>query len=162
MNYFQIIKYEMTNLTLDGRASKKEYLYYKIFRFLFGIISIICIFLPLIILFAGYKKFIPMPMWLMIFVGIILFLIVTVLSFLGFWFIIADACIAVRRLHDFEYSGWYYLVFFAICFIAQSIFKENLPVMVLLSVGCCLVEFCIGVFVNGTEGSNEYGEKSSL
>jgi len=162
MNFFQIIKYEMTNLTFDGRASKKEFLYYKIFRFVFAIVAVLSIFLPVMLLYVNYKKILPLPVWLMIITGIFLLIMFVALCFLGFWFIAADACIAVRRLHDFEYSGWYYLVFFALCFISQSIFKDNTPVLLFLSVGCCLLEFCIGVFVNGTSGVNEYGEKSNI
>jgi len=52
----------------------------------------------------------------------------------------AGVCVGVRRLHDLDYSGWFYLVFL-IPFV-------NLVMLVLL------------LAIKGTEGSNKFGNVS--
>lgn len=162
MNFWQVIKYEMTNLTFEGRASKREFFYYKLFRFLCGIIFLLLLVIPAVLLIMGYKNIIHLPFAVMIALGIILFIFVAISSLFGFWFIAADACVAVRRLHDFEYSGWYYLIFIAISFISQAILQEKILVLGLLNIFLVLFEFCIGCFINGSAEKNEFGEKSTI
>jgi uncharacterized membrane protein YhaH (DUF805 family) len=99
--------------TLKGRASRKEYLIFTIFELL--------IFTPLLIMEKKYGRTDLLNIAVIVSVGIYIF---------------AYTSVSVRRLHDCDLKGWWYLLNF--------IFS---PVVFLM--------FC---FIKGNKEKNKYGE----
>ena len=152
----------MTHLTFDGRASRKEFIFYKIFRFVLAILIMAAVFIPLLALIFALKGAVNIPSWSMFALVIFLMIAFVVCGGLGMWLLATDACVSIRRLHDFGYNAWFYLIFIVITYVSQAIFMDRPLIVSSLCAFFILFEFCIGAFVKGSENANEYGEKSSF
>jgi uncharacterized membrane protein YhaH (DUF805 family) len=106
-------------LSFEGRASRKEY----IFRVLFFI------FLLCIGDYASENNIYPVPLYL----GLLYMILIIIIPL----YMIQYFPLAVRRLHDFNVSGWFVLISF-------------------VPFGQLLILWLM--FKKGTEGSNDYGE----
>jgi uncharacterized membrane protein YhaH (DUF805 family) len=126
--------------SFSGRANRKEFIIFQIIYICLNI----CLILPLYLGFSSFKTFI----------GLILF--------------ISNLAITIRRLHDFNVSGWAY--FFLNCFfciitiylmIKDGSIKKEVPMSILTSIfsySTVILIYLILSLVKGSRGTNRYGE----
>lgn len=66
-------------------------------------------------------------------------------------------CLVIRRLHDLNKPGWYYLAFagamLSLAFIGQALFHVAIYIAIPLFLFCAIAIY----FVKGTDGDNQYG-----
>jgi uncharacterized membrane protein YhaH (DUF805 family) len=126
--------------SFSGRASRREFIIFQIIYIFLNI----CLILPL---YLGFSSFLT-------FIGLILF--------------ISNLAITIRRLHDFNVSGWAY--FFLNCFfciitiylmVKDGSIKKETPISTVTSIfsySTVILEYLILLLVKGTDGVNDYGE----
>lgn len=165
MKYSEIIKNSLTNINFKGRVSRKEYIVFKIFQFLVGLLSIIFFLIPLLLL--GYQASvstgklpplnfdIPIDMNVLAIYCLIAFLIFVPVSI---WVGISNLCISVKRLHDFNYSGWIYFAYIVVM-MALTFVKDSHGITNLISTLACFAEFVIFACIKGTDGENQFDIK---
>ena len=126
--------------SFSGRANRKEFIIFQINYFCLNII----IFIPL---YLGFSSFVT-------FISLILF--------------IPDLAITIRRLHDFNVSGWAYFFLncifciIIICLMVKdgSIKKETQMSRVtsIFSYSTVILQYLILLLLKGTPGPNRYGQ----
>lgn len=139
--YFIIIKRTVKKaVSFSGRANRKEFITFQIIYFCLNIILVIPLYL-------GFSSFVT-------FIRLILF--------------IPDLAITIRRLHDFNVSGWAY--FFLNCIFCiiiiylmvkdGSIKKETQmsTVTSIFSYSTVILQYLILLLLKGTPGPNRYGK----
>jgi uncharacterized membrane protein YhaH (DUF805 family) len=126
--------------SFSGRVSRREFIIFQIIYIFLNI----CLILPL---YLGFSSFLT-------FIGLILF--------------ISNLAITIRRLHDFNVSGWAY--FFLNCFfciitiylmVKDGSIKKETPISTVTSIfsySTVILEYLILLLVKGTDGVNDYGE----
>lgn len=126
--------------SFSGRASRKEFIIFQIIYICLNA----CLILPL---YLGFSSFVTL-------IGLILF--------------ISNLAITIRRLHDFNVSGWIYFLlncFFCIITIYLMIkdgsIKKETPISTatfIFSYSTVILGYLILLLVKGTPSSNRYGE----
>ena len=119
--------------TVSGRAARSEYWYFVLFQMMVYFLLVVLLFVV-----ASLDDFLDGEVstggWIML--GVIL------VFFLGT--LIPAITVTVRRLHDRNLSGWWYLAYVAVSFV---------PVLDWISSIVLLVVMCL----KGTDGDNKYG-----
>ena len=147
-NIFNIFLHSCTKgyFKFSGRASRKEYLIYFFITFLINLIELI------VQILAIYCK--------NIFFYNIIFYVATIINL---FFFIPGITITVRRLHDFNMSGYYILLSLFFMIIIYGYLKIHLQnendIMILLFISMIL--YIPLLFFKGTPGTNKYGEPPS-
>ena len=121
--------------TFQGRASRSEYWYFFLFYFLvlFGLLIVGAALMGLFGGFAGDPA--DNPIMFIVFLPAILAVLAMIVPIIA---------VSVRRLHDRDMSGWWYLGFMVL---------SQIPIVgILVSIGW-LVLSCL----KGTEGPNRFG-----
>lgn len=162
MNFWNIIKYDMTCFSFEGRATRREYICFKIFRMLVSVLLLGMLAIPVLTLFFVYKDFFHLPFVITAIMFLLLLLVFLLCNFLGTWLLIIDVALSVRRFHDFNCSGWIYLVFVLVILFSIILFANYIKLMLMLTGFFVLLELAIGIFVKGSVGVNDFGEESRL
>lgn len=125
-------------LDFKNRSSRMEYFYYYFTLF----------FISLIWMLLTFHN--PPP-----------FIINIALIFLKLVVWLSGISLNVRRLHDFNISGWWYLVYFITFFITYfyffSLYKKNTNELAFFSYTIIIIQVMIFAFKKGTPGPNKYG-----
>jgi uncharacterized membrane protein YhaH (DUF805 family) len=61
--------------------------------------------------------------------------------------------VSVRRLHDFNFNGWFILLFYLIDFLIEYFITDTMMILII----SFLINSVLG-FIQGTPGLNKYGE----
>ena len=61
--------------------------------------------------------------------------------------------VSVRRLHDFNFNGWFILLFYLIDFLSEYFITDTMMILII----SFLINSVLG-FIQGTPGLNKYGE----
>lgn len=98
LGFKESVKRTLTSVfDFDSCSSRKEFWYYQLFRV---ICAGIMFLLTLVIAYVGNEN---IPRWLALVVGIPLLLFI-------FYIVLADIPLCVRRLHDTDRTGLWYLI----------------------------------------------------
>ncbi len=120
-------------ITISGRAPRSEYWYFLLFQ-----MTVYVLLFALLLLVTSFGDMIYGSFstggWIVL--GLI------AIFFLGT--VIPAITVTVRRLHDRNLSGWWYLAFVAVSFV---------PILDWISSIVLLVVMCL----KGTDGDNKYG-----
>ena len=132
MGFSDAIKTVLTKkyATFSGRASRSEYWWFTLFVFL----AIFVLAVPAVMT-MDFATGTPSGLSMLLFGVFGIFYLAMFLPMLA---------VGVRRLHDRNMSGWWYLGFIALSFV---------PVVGFLASIAMLVIFCL----KGTEGDNRFG-----
>tara|TARA_R110000868_G_scaffold18267_1_gene80747 strand:+ start:328 stop:789 length:462 start_codon:yes stop_codon:yes gene_type:complete len=76
------------------------------------------------------------------------------------FFTIPLITVFVRRFHDLNFSGWWYLFFTTLISLGFSTVGKNVDKLFYVSIAFLII-FIILMFRKGTPGSNKYGEPPS-
>lgn len=155
MNFFEkILTYrerlrEWLKITFKGRVSKKEFFYSvfgSLFLLLFVSIILIVIYGLLELLLPFTKPFLEWP-------------VVLIIILLAIYQTIFVASMSVRRLHDLNLSGYFYLLYI-ILFFGNSLFSviaKSFPMLSLIIFLLSIIFVIYLLFFKGTKGPNKYG-----
>ena len=125
--------------TLQGRAARSEYWYFILFQaIVYGILAALTLAISLLngsdpvdaILYGEIEALLWVPL------GLIL------IFFLAMF--IPSIAVTVRRLHDRNMSGWWYLAFFVAGFVPVLDWVSSIALLVIMA-------------LKGTDGDNRYG-----
>lgn len=98
LGFKESVKHTLTSVfDFDSCSTRKEFWYYQLFRV---ICAGIMFLLTLLIAYVGNEN---IPRWLALVVGIPLLLFI-------FYIVLADIPLCVRRLHDTDRTGLWYLI----------------------------------------------------
>ena len=118
VSYLASIKQTLFNISLKGRTNQREYVTYKIFEYIFELITFLFFIIPLILGFimiicdAGERFLLDgIPAKTDFFYNYVFFIAPLIFIPLNIWLKLAGFCVSVRRLHDINLSGWYYFGF---------------------------------------------------
>lgn len=131
----------------NGRADKREYLWFQLFSLIFGAaVTLIAMFLVFLTFGASFNESTKInPIGLILLVGFAL-----VFMAIGIGLGIASITVLGRRLHDMDKSAWFILPIWIITSIIDRILHGNgfiaSGLMIILA------------FVPGTVGPNRFGE----
>ncbi|ARO27143.1 DUF805 domain-containing protein [Rhizobium sp. S9] len=118
--------------TFSGRASRSEYWWFALFYFLvLFAIGLACLVTAS---FSDLRDGVPPPVALLLFIGGLIWLAM----------FLPQVAVQVRRFHDRNISGWWYLALFVCGFVPYVGFIAGIAVLV-ISV------------LPGTEGPNRFG-----
>ena len=165
MSVFEIMKKCLTGINFKGRATRKEYIIFKIFQFVFGLLGLIFFVIPVMI--VGYKTAlasgslpqgynypdININMQSLAIYCLISFLIFVPLSI---WIGIANLCVSIKRLHDFNYSGWIYFAYIVIL-MSLTFIKDSHGISNSIGLLASFGEFIVLACIKGTDGANQFG-----
>ena len=136
--------------TTKGRLNRLRYFKYHFSLFLmFAILEFV--------IFFSLGFFHPVNEILTVILGLIAISI-------GIFNIVAQIMLAIRRLHDLNYSGWYYLLWLIFIMIASTTYKvadktDNIYFLIcslIFDLLCLAFSLCM-LFKKGTVGTNKYG-----
>jgi len=138
MGFAEAVKSCMTSryVAFKGRASRSEYWWFSLFTMLIYVSA--CV--PLVVIAANQKAAGQRPADSMAFV---LFALLLGLSFLVL--LLPAISVSVRRLHDLDWRGWWYLILLV-------------PYLGTLAALVMVIGFCF----RGTAGANRFGEDPLL
>lgn len=109
------IWYNFTHITFKGRSSAKEYQYWFLFCILYFVLTCVMLFVPNIYLqtIANNSEEALLAL------GLSFYIILAAIVFCVFsiWKGLADLTLVVRRLHDMNKTGWWFVGYFVIAFI---------------------------------------------
>ena len=74
--------------------------------------------------------------------------------------IIGELTLTIRRMHDLNLSGWYYLLFFVPNILTANAYDNKSLLIILIFLVLNLIPLILGlclVFKRGTAGENKYG-----
>lgn len=138
-----------------GRARRREYWLFYLFSIIINLaIQVISYFASTVSISSGIN--IPS-------------IIVNVISLLwSLYILIPSIALVVRRLHDINRSGWWYLVFIAasiffvveyVMFMLDGMSDKYLPAFIIACVllALCAIAMFVALVLPGTKGENEYG-----
>lgn len=161
MNFWEYIKKSLMSITFKGRSTRKEYLIFKVFQFIFGLLTFIFLFIPIFLL--GYKAAIvtntvkDLPDMPIDMIPLGIYCVISFLFFipLSIWIGIANLCVSVRRLHDFNYSGWVYFAYIVII-TSLTFVKDTYGIASAIVVIASLAEFVIFACLKGSDLPNRF------
>ena len=143
VSYFKSIKRTLFNISLKGRTNQRDYVTYKIFEYIFELITFLFFVIPLIVgLFiiicgAGERYLLDnMPSKTDFFCMYAFFIAPLIFIPLNIWFKLAGYCVSVRRLHDINMSGWFYFGFTVLACTVGCLFHFFLFLSVVIVLGC--------------------------
>ncbi len=163
--------YILSNITIEGRISRKEFLNWFLFSTLVSIALYLLLQLPSSIFNALGKNSEIVSLIGTIYLYIISFAQIIV----SLWKSIADVTVSIRRFHDFGKSAWFVLLYWGIAFVASFISAvvaffalfNQLPKTFFVFVVAfipflvfgifSLVYFFICLIKKGDESENEFG-----
>lgn len=125
MNFIKEVRSTLLNFRIKGRASRSEYCHFFIMIFLLAVLLS-----PILVLGISHAKSI-------VSIGGVVGLIALFLPL-----IVSGSFLAIRRLHDLNFSGWYWLLFFALSQIG----------------GLGLLAHLFLMCKKGTKGANRFGD----
>ncbi|MCR5261654.1 MAG: DUF805 domain-containing protein [Candidatus Gastranaerophilales bacterium] len=165
MKFWETVKKCMLNINFKGRNTRKEYIFFKIFQFLFGFLGFLFVFIPLIFLavvLAGKSGSVPNISASDLPKNITVPAIYCALAFLiylplSIWVGIANLCVSVKRLHDLNYSGWIYLAYIIIL-MCLTFVKDQYGIASSIVVLATFAELIIFACLKGTDGANKFDE----
>lgn len=115
---------------INSRANRKELIYFYLIWF----------FIDLILVIPRYLD---------------LFIITGIINII---MLIISITLSIRRLHDFNFSGWWYFLINLIGFLTVLYFiTKNISSVILLSYFLVGIQMIILVLKKGTKGSNRFG-----
>ena len=74
---------------------------------------------------------------------------------------IGQVTLTIRRLHDLNLSGWYYLLYIVFSILPAVFYNEESLTMIFIALVFSLVSLILPLFVifkRGTAGENKYGK----
>ena len=162
--------YILSNITIEGRISRKEFLNWFLFSTLVSIALYLLLQLPSSIFNALGKHSDIVSLIGTIYLSIVSFVQIIV----SLWKSIADVTVSIRRFHDFGKSAWFVFLYWIIAFVASFISAVvaffalyQLPETILIFTAVLipllvfgifsLVYFFICLIKKGDEGENEFG-----
>ena len=95
---------------------------------------------------------------------ILTIILLLIAVFTCIFILVAQIMLAIRRLHDLNYSGWYYLLWLIFIMIASTTYKvadktDNIYFLIcslIFDLLCLAFSLCM-LFKKGTVGTNKYG-----
>lgn len=84
-------------------------------------------------------------------------IIINIYGFLLLFLIIPLIAVFVRRSHDLNFSGWWYLFFTTLISLGFSTVGKNVDKLFYVSIAFLII-FIFLIFLKGTPGPNKYGE----
>lgn len=107
------IWYNFTHITFKGRSSAKEYQYWFLFCILYFVLTCVMISVPNMYLqtIANNSEEVLLGLSFYIILAAIVFCVFSI------WKGLADLTLVVRRLHDMNKTGWWFVGYFIIAFI---------------------------------------------
>lgn len=159
----QTVLSTLKKITLKGRADKKEYTAFFVFNIIFSVFSFIFFLLPVFVLLykvaalygnAGLQD-IPVNLKT---IGIYCLIVSVFFIPASIWLTIAQFCLAIRRTHDFNLSGWYYFAFYVLINILCGV-KDSSNICVLIAGILSIAQVIIYCCVKGTDGLNNFSSE---
>ena len=170
-NFLRFGWYILSNITIEGRISRKEFLNWFLFSTLVSIALYLLLQLPSSIFNALGKNSEIVSLIGTIYLSIVSFVQIIV----SLWKSIADVTVSIRRFHDFGKSAWFVFLYWVIAFVASficgvvaffALFNQLpktffvfvvafIPFLVIGS--SSLIYFLICLLKKGDEGENEFG-----
>ena len=141
-----MIKFLKKIFTTQGRLNR---LPYNMYSFALLAISFVTIFLMSML--QGVASTIE-PISALVFA--LLAFVVGIMAFIG------QVTLTIRRLHDLNLSGWYYLLYIILSTLPAVIYNEESLTMMLIALAITLISLILPLFVifkRGTVGENKYG-----
>ena len=162
MKFWKTVKKCLKEINFKGRDTRKDYIVFKVFQFVFGFLGMLFFIIPLMVfIYAVGVKTGALPetvknvninttYW-----GIYCIIAFFIYLPLSIWIGIANLCVSVKRLHDFNISGWYYLGYIIIL-ICLTFIKDQSGIASSIVTLAALAEFVIFACVKGTDGPNKF------
>ena len=139
--------------TTQGRLNRKPY---NIFSFVLMMIPVVII--TLMFLLQAYLKahldFVNGTFANALVVSALIAVFIVILCFIG------QVTLTIRRLHDLNLSGWFYLLFIIPDTLTAALYNESNFIMKIISIVLTLIPvifFLLLMFKRGTVSENKYG-----
>ena len=140
--------------TIQGRLNRMPY---NIFSFVLMLVPIVII--TLMFLLQAYLKahlnLVSGAFANALIVSALIAVFMVILCFIG------EVTLTIRRLHDLNLSGWFYLLFIIPDTLTAALYNEANSLMKMISIVLTLIPvifFLLLMFKRGTAGENKYGK----
>ena len=139
--------------TIQGRLNRMPY---NIFSFVLMLIPVVII--TLMFLLQAYLKtnlkLVSGTFANVLIAAALIAVFIVILCFIG------QVTLTIRRLHDLNLSGWFYLLFIIPDTLTAALYNEASSLMKMISIVLTLIPvifFLLLMFKRGTDGENKYG-----
>ena len=140
--------------TIQGRLNRMPY---NIFSFALMLVPVVI--LTLMFLMQAYLKahlnLVSGIFANTLIVSALIVVFIVILCFIG------QVTLTIRRLHDLNLSGWFYLLFIIPDTLTAALYNEADPLMKIISIVLTLIPvifFLLLMLKRGTVGDNKYGK----
>lgn len=123
-NFWKNIGYNFLHITFKGRSSNKEVVNWVLFTIFATLAFLILLLIPTI-----YKSFFSTNNTFVLTISLYSILLCLIWWVFIIWKTIAEITLIVRRLHDLDKTGWWFIGYFLVVFVILVVLAVGLSII---------------------------------